>query len=185
MLTGIPKSISLRSTSSFDTTNKSGPNAGNHRIFQRANLYNGEGCGGENKMIHLAWDPVQGAASYALICVDLHPVAHKWVHLYVPHLAVLDGVRGNQNLDSAKSVVGLNSFGKRGYGGPCPPPGSGEHKYVFYLFALKRILVGDGDKDGDKDEEENQCRNVEQFLQKFGRDAVIGYGEFEAYYGRD
>ena len=30
----------------------------------------------------------------------------------------------------------LNSFGKIGYGGPSPSPGSGPHRYVFSLFAL-------------------------------------------------
>jgi Raf kinase inhibitor-like YbhB/YbcL family protein len=31
---------------------------------------------------------------------------------------------------------GLNDFGRRGYGGPCPPSGSGRHRYVFALKAL-------------------------------------------------
>jgi hypothetical protein len=29
-----------------------------------------------------------------------------------------------------------NSFGKPGYGGPQPPPGTGDHPYVFTLYAL-------------------------------------------------
>jgi Raf kinase inhibitor-like YbhB/YbcL family protein len=33
---------------------------------------------------------------------------------------------------------GLNDFGKRGYGGPCPP--SGEHRYRFTLYALDSQL---------------------------------------------
>ncbi len=33
------------------------------------------------------------------------------------------------------SEVGLNSFGERAYGGPCPPPGPAHH-YVFTLYAL-------------------------------------------------
>lgn len=33
------------------------------------------------------------------------------------------------------AVEGRNDFGKRGYGGPCPPPGK-PHRYVFEVFAL-------------------------------------------------
>jgi hypothetical protein len=36
-----------------------------------------------------------------------------------------------------KGAVELqNSFGRPGYGGPQPPPGSGDHPYVFTLYAL-------------------------------------------------
>ncbi len=34
---------------------------------------------------------------------------------------------------------GMNSWGKIGYGGPCPPRGK-EHRYVFHLYALSRTL---------------------------------------------
>jgi hypothetical protein len=30
----------------------------------------------------------------------------------------------------------LNSFRKIGYGGPCPPPGHGPHRYFFKIYAL-------------------------------------------------
>src|SRR5689334_19564187 len=33
-------------------------------------------------------------------------------------------------------VAGKNSFDKLGYGGPCPPPGTGPHHYHFVLYAL-------------------------------------------------
>ena len=35
------------------------------------------------------------------------------------------------------AVAGTNSFGKVGYGGPCPPPGASPHRYVFVLLALR------------------------------------------------
>jgi Raf kinase inhibitor-like YbhB/YbcL family protein len=37
-----------------------------------------------------------------------------------------------------KGVQGANDFGKTGYGGPCPSPGT--HRYSFKVFALDREL---------------------------------------------
>lgn len=37
-----------------------------------------------------------------------------------------------------KGVHGTNDFGKSGYKGPCPPPGT--HRYSFKIFALDREL---------------------------------------------
>ena len=31
---------------------------------------------------------------------------------------------------------GRNGFGNSSYGGPCPPPGHGAHRYQFTLYAL-------------------------------------------------
>jgi Raf kinase inhibitor-like YbhB/YbcL family protein len=39
---------------------------------------------------------------------------------------------------SPKGVQGANDFGKSGYRGPCPPPGT--HRYSFKIFALDREL---------------------------------------------
>lgn len=37
-------------------------------------------------------------------------------------------------------INGLNSFGNTGYRGPSPSPGSGRHRYVFTLYALKKLV---------------------------------------------
>ena len=40
--------------------------------------------------------------------------------------------------NSVPGISGRNSFGKMGYGGPCPP--SGTHRYFFKIFALDTSL---------------------------------------------
>jgi Raf kinase inhibitor-like YbhB/YbcL family protein len=42
--------------------------------------------------------------------------------------------RVGENSAPAGAVQGTNDFGKRNYGGPCPP--SGTHRYFFKIFAL-------------------------------------------------
>ncbi len=41
-----------------------------------------------------------------------------------------------------------NSFGEAGYGGPQPPRGSGDHPYVFTLYALSAPKVEIGKSAG-------------------------------------
>ena len=43
-----------------------------------------------------------------------------------------------ENSAPAGGVQGTNDFGKRNYGGPCPP--SGTHRYFFKIFALDTKL---------------------------------------------
>ncbi|MFC1698059.1 YbhB/YbcL family Raf kinase inhibitor-like protein [Nanoarchaeota archaeon] len=52
-------------------------------------------------------------------------------------------------------VSGKNSWGKLGYGGPCPP--SGVHRYVFKLYALNTKL--DLEEGASKDQIEDAMEN--------------------------
>ena len=45
---------------------------------------------------------------------------------------------------TVKGTEGKNSYGKTGWGPPCPP--SGEHRYVFDLYALDTMLNVPADK---------------------------------------
>jgi Raf kinase inhibitor-like YbhB/YbcL family protein len=132
---------------------------------------------GENMMIPLSWNHVENATSYALICIDLHPKAKKWVHLYIPYIHITPKNKFNQsNILSSQSIIGKNSFNEYGYGGPQPPSGSGVHKYVFYLFALQNLTVDVSEKE--------ECRNVEDFITNVVKDEnkIVGRGIFTFYF---
>jgi Raf kinase inhibitor-like YbhB/YbcL family protein len=89
------------------------------------------------------------AKSLALICDDPDAPRGIWVHWVIynisPGIALIpekisDGLNPILSRDSSLSAVhGINDFGKLGYGGPCPPPGS-SHRYFFKLYALDTKL---------------------------------------------
>jgi len=98
------------------------------------------GAGGKNVSVPLSWkNAPSGTKSFALSMVDPHPVAQNWVHWLVINIRVnvmsLDeGTSGKKMPPGAVELK--NSFGDVGYGGPQPPKGTGDHPYVFTLYAL-------------------------------------------------
>ncbi len=97
--------------------------------------------GGKNISPPLTWTlPPAGTKSFALACIDRHPIARNWVHwlvLNIPKTAtsLAEGASRTKNLPTGSKELN-NSFGSLGWGGPQPPPGSGSHKYEFIVYAL-------------------------------------------------
>ncbi|MFP3982102.1 MAG: YbhB/YbcL family Raf kinase inhibitor-like protein [Desulfurivibrionaceae bacterium] len=102
--------------------------------------YTMPGAGGENVSIPLQWSDIpEGTKSFALSIVDPHPVANNWVHWLVVNISpdVHSLPEGASGQGMPAGVMELrNGFGKPGYGGPQPPPGTGEHPYVVTVYAL-------------------------------------------------
>lgn len=96
-------------------------------------------CDGENASPPLSWTGTpDGTQTMSLIVDD--PNARGFVHWVVYNLdpsASGEFARGVSASPDAPTQ-GRNSFGKVGYGGPCPP--SGTHHYVFRLLALDTTL---------------------------------------------
>ncbi len=100
------------------------------------------GCGnGRNyrkPSIPLKWEHVPvGTQSFVLLMDDPHPVARHWVHWLVVDLprdcrGLPEGISGKDMPPTACELP--NTWGERGYGGPCPP--SGSHTYRIQVFAL-------------------------------------------------
>ena len=98
------------------------------------------GAGGKNISVPLAWrNAPSGTKSFALSMVDPHPVAQNWVHWLVinipANVASLEEGASMKKMPHGSSEL-KNSFGEIGYGGPQPPKGTGDHPYVFILYAL-------------------------------------------------
>ncbi len=97
-------------------------------------------AGGQNISIPYEWRGApDGTKSFALVLVDLHPVAHSWVHWMVTGIApeassLARGASGSAM--PAGAVEHPNTSGRSGYSGPQPPIGSGNHEYNATLYAL-------------------------------------------------
>lgn len=93
----------------------------------------------ENVSPEVSWsEPPAGTESFALVMIDRHPIAQEWVHWMVvdiPAAATQLG-EGASGALAAPARELHNAWGEAGYGGPEPPPGSGEHVYEITVYAL-------------------------------------------------
>jgi Raf kinase inhibitor-like YbhB/YbcL family protein len=76
-------------------------------------------------------DPPARTKSFALIMDD--PDAPKGTFT---HWLAYDIPASKTELQADAGKALRNSFGREGYGGPCPPPGHGAHRYFFTVYAL-------------------------------------------------
>ncbi|MFC1624516.1 YbhB/YbcL family Raf kinase inhibitor-like protein [Candidatus Omnitrophota bacterium] len=88
-------------------------------------------CQGEdiNPMLIIENIP-SGAKSLALIVDDPDAPMGMWVHWVVYNIPIASSIEE----DTIPGKQGLNDFGRKDYGGPCPP--SGTHRYFFKIYAL-------------------------------------------------
>jgi hypothetical protein len=100
-------------------------------------------CDGEDVSPPLHWSNVpDGTRSLALVVDDPDAPRGVFTHWVAWGLdPAAEGLREGE----APPREGRNDFGAKGYGGPCPPPGHGLHRYVFRLYALDaepELVVG-------------------------------------------
>lgn len=98
-------------------------------------------CDGENISPPLEIRDVPTGTFSLVLLMDDHDLPETapvdvWDHWVVYNIppdtaSIVEGV-------SPPGVFGSNSWGKTGYGGPCPP--DREHRYVFRLYALDMTL---------------------------------------------
>ncbi len=101
-------------------------------------------CGGANVSPALSWsEPPEGTRSLVLRVEDPDAPSGTWYHWLVWNIpghagGIWEHVATTGRLPGGMTQGG-NSFGKMGYGGPCPPVGQ-THRYFFKLYALDTML---------------------------------------------
>jgi Raf kinase inhibitor-like YbhB/YbcL family protein len=81
-------------------------------------------------------DVPSSTKSFALINDDPDAPVGTWDHWIVFNIP--PSVTKIEKGKEPRGVAGKNSWGRTGYGGPCPP--SGMHRYFFKLYALEKEL---------------------------------------------
>lgn len=104
-------------------------------------------CEGSDTSPGLAWgEPPQGTKGYILVAEDPDAPGGTFVHwvLFDIPAATRRLERGTGDKPDPRGILkhGRTSFGRAGYGGPCPPEGHGTHRYFFNLKALDIKLLG-------------------------------------------
>jgi len=100
-------------------------------------------CDGENISPALKWNqPPIGTKSLALIVEDPDAPGQTFVHWVLydlpPDTRQLPERVEPQPFLKQGGLQSKSSFGKYGYGGPCPPQGM--HRYIFKLYALDKLI---------------------------------------------
>lgn len=98
-------------------------------------------CGGDNRSPQLSWSGApSGTKSYAITCFDPDAPTGAgywhWLTWNVPASTTSLPLGFGTGDSPSMGVTGTNDYGMRGYGGPCPPPGDGAHRYIFTVYAL-------------------------------------------------
>ncbi len=135
-------------------------------------------CGDQDISPHIGWRNIP-AKAVSLIVLMYDPDAPKgfFVHWLVYNIPakITEFPRGASPKRSSPTpplvgVEGLNSYGKVGYAGPCPPRGE-RHNYILLVISLDTYL----DLDEGATAEEVLTASVGH---------VISYGLLSFYYGR-
>ena len=118
-------------------------------------------CDGKDISPHLSWSGApEGTKSFALSCIDPDAPMGDFIHWFIYNIpaTATEIPQGGPLPADAQEVA--NDFGKKTYGGPCPP--SGTHRYFFVIYALKAANLGTvSKKDFLKKVKENQLATAE------------------------
>ncbi len=144
----LPVSVFLSGSVFAETFQLTSTDISNGKYMATAQEFEGFGCSGGNLSPQLSWTGApKGTEAFAVFAYDPDaPTGSGWWHwqiINIPKevttLAAGAGDPG-KNLAPAGSVSTRNDYGVVGFGGACPPPGHGAHRYQFTVYALSKKL---------------------------------------------
>ena len=117
-------------------------------FMSKKHEFAGFGCSGDNLSPQLSWSNApEGTKAFAIFAYDPDaPTGSGWWHWQVINIPAdvtsIDtgaGVLNSKTLPKGARQIS-NDYGSADFGGACPPPGHGAHRYNFTVFALSTTL---------------------------------------------
>lgn len=97
-------------------------------------------CRGENTSPPLTVTNIPaGTQSLVLVMHDPDAVSQDFTHWLLWNIPPTTSQISTNSTPSG-AIIGTNGSGKTGYMGPCPPAGTGTHRYMFELYALDKTM---------------------------------------------
>ena len=97
-------------------------------------------CDGQDMAPPLEWSgEPDHTRSIAVICEDPDAPAGTFTHWVLYDVPASTHGIGER---TPFGKVGVNDFGTKGFGGPCPPKRDGAHHYHFHVYALDIDSLG-------------------------------------------
>ncbi len=108
-------------------------------------VFSGMGCTGKNVSPELHWDTApKDTKSFAVTVYDPDaPTGSGWWHwvmFNIPatvHTLPTNAGKPDGSAAIEGAIQSMTDFGRPGYGGPCPPAGDTQHRYMVTVYALK------------------------------------------------
>jgi len=114
----------------------------NGKFMAKAQEFQGFGCSGGNQSPQLSWSGAPaGTAAFAIMLHDPDaPTGSGWWHWQLVNIPKDVTSLAAGAVAPAGSQQMNNDYGVKGFGGACPPPKHGVHRYQFTVHALSQKL---------------------------------------------
>lgn len=125
-------------------------------------------CEGEDCSPHFVWSEVApDSKSFALSAIDPDAPGGDFVHWLIINIAAeTREIEEGKVPQEAEQI--MNDFGKKNYGGPCPP--SGVHRYFFTVYALNTEKLFSINKENFLNEVKRRTIDSAWLMGKYTRD---------------